>query len=59
MKSYNRNQLLYTFLVTLYHSYLMNIVTIVRLRREGQTDTGEFRFLDPILNSLGNKMTIN
>ncbi len=40
----------------------MNIVTMVRLRTDGQTDrqtdrqtdTGEFRFLDPILNSLGN-----
>jgi hypothetical protein len=48
--------IIWTILLTsdLYHSYRMNIVTMVKLRTDRQTDTGEFRFLDPILNSLGN-----
>ncbi len=48
--------LIWTILLNsqLYHSYRMNIVTMVKLRTDRQTDTGEFRFLDPILNSLGN-----
>ncbi len=38
----------------LYHSYRMNILTMVQLQIDRRTDTGEFRFLDPSLNSIGN-----